>query len=60
MTASFAAVLAQLAGAPDSAEGLALKLRLSQAEVMTQLGLAEIEGGIRRAPGGIYEVTRAH
>jgi DNA processing protein len=60
VNASFVALLARLADAPDSAEGLALKLRLSQAEVMTQLGLAEIEGWIRRAPGGIYEVTRAH
>ena len=58
--ASFAPVLAGLVEAPDSAEGLAVRLGLPLVQVMTQLGLAEIEGWIRRAPGGAYEVTRAH
>jgi DNA processing protein len=59
-SASFAPVLAGLIEAPDSAEGLAVRLGLPLVQVMTQLGLAEIEGWIRRAPGGAYEVTRAH
>jgi DNA processing protein len=56
----FAAVLAALAEAPASAESLAHRLGLPLTDVMTQIGLAEIERRIRRAPGGIYEVTRAH
>jgi len=60
VAASFAQVVAGLLRAPDSAEGLAVRLELPLAQVMTQLGLAEIEGWIRRAPGGAYEVTRAH
>jgi DNA processing protein len=42
------------------AEGLARRLNWSLAEVMGVLGEAEIEGWIRRVPGGAYEVTRGH
>jgi hypothetical protein len=49
-----------LAQAPDSAEGLVARLGLPLATVMSELGLAEIDGWIRRTPDGAYEVTRAH
>ena len=57
---SFSPVVAALAQAPDSAEGLVARLGLPLARVMAELSLAEIDGWVRRAPDGAYEVTRAH
>jgi DNA processing protein len=42
------------------AEDLSRRLGWSLAEVLGVLGEAEIEGWIRRVPGGAYEVTRGH
>ena len=55
---SFSALLAALSRAPDGADGLSRRLGLPLPEVLTQLSQAEIEGWVRRAPGGEYEVTR--
>jgi DNA processing protein len=45
---------------PHGAESLARRLNWSLPEVMGALGEAEIEGWIRRVPGGAYEVSRGH
>jgi DNA processing protein len=44
----------------SGAEDLSRRLGWSLADVMGALGEAEIEGWIRRVPGGAYEVTRGH
>jgi DNA processing protein len=54
----FSPLLEALSQAPDGADGLSRRLGLPLPQVLTQLSQAEIEGWVRRAPGGEYEVTR--
>jgi DNA processing protein len=59
----FAAVVRALAAAPEgcaSAESLAARLGLPLRQVLGRLSEAELDGWVRRAPGGFYEVTGAH
>jgi DNA processing protein len=59
----FAPVVQALAAAPESttsAEVLAARLGLPLGEVLGRLSEAELDGWVRRAPGGLYEVTGAH
>lgn len=53
-------LLEALARGAAGADELALQLGWSVSEVLGMVGRAEIEGWIRRVPGGAYEVTRGH
>ncbi len=53
-------LLGILAETGAAADVLSQRLGYPLPEVMSMLGQAEIEGWIRRVPGGAYEVTRGH
>jgi DNA processing protein len=56
----FGCLLERLAQGAVGADELALQLGWPVSEVLGMVGQAEIEGWIRRVPGGAYEVTRGH
>jgi DNA processing protein len=58
--AELAPLLAALAGAPAPADLVARKLGRPVAEVLGELGQAELAGLVVRAPGGRFEVLRGH